>query len=95
MWRAMRTELVLPQHQRHADVLLATLPSIPVAWRKPAVIVVHDLRHDDRPQEFSAQQRLTRRVFYRHAYKRADKIVAISQRVADDLAVLIPGPHRA
>ncbi|HXC76386.1 MAG TPA: glycosyltransferase family 1 protein [Candidatus Acidoferrum sp.] len=90
LWRLVRTEFLLPEHQRNADALLATMPTIPLAWRKPVAIVVHDLRHDDRPQEFSARQRLARRIFYTHAYRRADSIVAISQRVADDLITRNP-----
>jgi glycosyltransferase involved in cell wall biosynthesis len=54
------------------------------------VTVVHDLRHEDRPDEFGARQRLTRRILYTRAYRRADGIVAISQRVADDLAARHP-----
>src|ERR1700676_1988324 len=53
-WRLLRAESSLPEHQRDADALLTTLPIVPLAWRKPVVIVVHDLRHDDRPDEFSA-----------------------------------------
>jgi len=90
VWRFIRTEFLVPGEQRRADALLATLPTIPVGWRKPAVIVVHDLRHDDRPAEFTPQQRLARSLFYTRAYSRANRIVAISQRVADDLATRYP-----
>ena len=89
-WRFARSEFLLPEYQHRADALLATLPTIPIAWRKPVVIVVHDLRHNDRPEEFTLQQRLTRRILYSGAYNRADRIVAISQRVADDLVALHP-----
>ena len=90
VWRLLRAEVVLPENQRSADALLTTLPTIPLAWRKPVVTVVHDLRHEDRPDEFGARQRLTRRILYTRAYRRADGIVAISQRVADDLAARHP-----
>lgn len=89
-WRLLRTEVALPEHQRTADALLTTLPTIPIAWRKPVVTIVHDLRHEDRPHEFGARQRLTRRILYAHAYRRANGIVAISQRVANDLATRHP-----
>jgi glycosyltransferase involved in cell wall biosynthesis len=89
-WRLARTEFLLPRYQANADALLATLPTIPATWRKPIVAVVHDLRHEDRLDEFGAQQLLTRRLLYRQAYSRADAIVAISQRVAEDLASRYP-----
>ena len=89
-WRLARTEFLLPAHQRNVDALLATTPTIPLAWRKPGVIVVHDLRHVDRPKEFSLEQQLTRHILYGRAYRHADRILAISQRVADDLVARYP-----
>lgn len=70
-----------------AEVVLATMPS--TTMRNPGcpvVVVVHDLRHQLRPEQFSAARRLMRRVAYGRAYSVADAFVSVSHRTADDLA---------
>jgi glycosyltransferase involved in cell wall biosynthesis len=84
-WRLWRTQYPMTTLQTHADALLATMPTLPSLWRKPTAVVVQDLRHEERPFEFNAHQRLTRRIFYGSAFRRADRLITISQRTADDL----------
>ncbi|HEX7738432.1 MAG TPA: glycosyltransferase [Marmoricola sp.] len=74
-----------------ADAVLATLPS--TGFRHPGVplaVVVHDLRHDIQPEQFSRSRRLLRRVSYRRTYALADGFIAVSQRTLDDLTRLYP-----
>jgi glycosyltransferase involved in cell wall biosynthesis len=68
------------------DALLSTLPIVPIRRVPcPIVVVCYDLRHEIRPTEFSYSQRAARAIEYRRAYRRASKIVAISNRTARDL----------
>jgi glycosyltransferase involved in cell wall biosynthesis len=90
-WRLARTEIVLPRLQAQADILLATLPTIPALWRKPVVAVVHDLRHEVRPHDFPLGQRVARRLLYTAAYRRANLLLADSHRTANELLARHPG----
>jgi len=89
-WWAARSQLLLPRLQGYGDVLLATVPIIPVFWRRPAVAVVHDLRHEDRPADFARTHRLARGIFFNAAYRKADRLLADSTRTANDLAAKYP-----
>ncbi|MFS3126841.1 glycosyltransferase [Nocardioides sp. Bht2] len=74
-----------------ADAVLATLPN--TSLRHPGVpltVVVHDLRHELRPEQFSRGRRLVRALAYGRAYRLADHIVSVSQRSLDDLHRLHP-----
>lgn len=74
-----------------ADAVLATLPA--TGLRHPGVplaVVVHDLRHELRPEQFSRGRRLLRRAAYDLAYRAADGFVAVSRRSLDDLHRLHP-----
>lgn len=73
-----------------ADALLSTIPTIPALWRKPAVAVVHDLRHEDRPADFTVPVRLVRRFLFGAAYRRVDHLVADSNRTAEGLRARHP-----
>lgn len=73
------------------DAVLATLPSTTMRRLDvPLVVVVHDLRHDLRPDQFSRAQRLLRRVSYGRGYAIADAHLAISQRTLTDLHEVHP-----
>lgn len=73
------------------DVLLATIPVVPVGPVPcPIVIISEDLRHELRPSEFSRTRRLVRAIEYRRAYRRSSRIVAISRRTASDLVRRYP-----
>ncbi|QIX25485.1 glycosyltransferase family 4 protein [Nocardioides sp. JQ2195] len=74
-----------------ADAVLATMPSTSlVRVGVPLAVVVHDLRHELRPEQFSRSRRLLRKVAYGRAYDLADVIIAVSQRSLDDLQRLHP-----
>lgn len=81
-WRLMREQLLVPRQQRHADALLATLPVVPFAWRAPAVAIVYDLLHEDRPHDMSRMTRLGRTRLYSSAFRRADRLLTVSNRTA-------------
>lgn len=73
------------------DAVLLTLPLLPLR-RLPAVTVavVHDLRHELRAKEFTLARRILRRLEYGRAYRRADQLVAISERTRRDLIARYP-----
>jgi glycosyltransferase involved in cell wall biosynthesis len=78
-----------------ADAVLATLPATGLTHPGvPLVVVVHDLRHELRPDQFSRARRALRAVSYNRAYALADGFVAVSQRTLDDLHRLHPATHR-
>lgn len=73
------------------DAVLATLPSTTVLRSgRPMAIVLYDLRHELRPEQFSPRRRLLRRLSYSRGYRLADGIISISQRSLDDLHQLHP-----
>jgi glycosyltransferase involved in cell wall biosynthesis len=80
----------LPRLRGYGDILLSTVPIIPVFWRRPAVAVVHDLRHEDRPADFTFTHRLARDIVFNAAYRKADRLLADSARTAHDLAARYP-----
>jgi glycosyltransferase involved in cell wall biosynthesis len=74
-----------------ADAFLGITPATTMAPLPcPRAIVALDVRHELRPQQFSAGRRLLRRVSYGIGYRQADAIVCISQRTYDDLLVTHP-----
>lgn len=68
------------------DAVLATMPSTTVRnLGRPLAVVVHDLRHELRPEQFSAFRRLLRRFSYGRSYRLADGFIAVSSRSLQDL----------
>lgn len=75
----------------HADVVIATAPTTTV--RRPGVpmaVVILDLRHELRPEQFSRKTKLLRKISYGRTYGLADQFLSISQRSLDDLHELHP-----
>ena len=73
------------------DVVLATVPSTTVRRLKvPLAVVILDLRHELRPEQFTRSRRLLRKVSYERTYALADGFLAISHRSLDDLHTLHP-----
>lgn len=63
-----------------ADILISVSPIVsPLAPRGRRVCVIHDWRHIKRPEEFSAPQRLYRRL-WRWSAERAGAAIAISEK---------------
>ena len=73
------------------DAVLATVPSTTVRrLHPPLAVVILDLRHELRPEQFSKSRRLLRKVSYERTYALADGFLAISHRSLDDLHALHP-----
>lgn len=73
------------------DVVLSTLPSTTLL--RPGVpvgVVIYDLRHELRPEQFSIWRRILRRISYARGYAVADVFISISHRSLDDLRALHP-----
>ena len=88
---AQTRELPRLARSHRADAVLATNPTTTLRrTRVPLAVVVHDLRHELRPEQFSRVRRALRWAAYRRAYAVADGFVAISRRTLDDLYRLHP-----
>ena len=89
--RLSRAAWSVRHHAHSADAFLATLPILPTfgVGPVPAVAFVYDMRHRLRPTDFSRSTVVQRRLFYHSALRRADTLLAISQRTADDLDALL------
>ncbi|WP_229052216.1 glycosyltransferase [Aeromicrobium sp. Leaf350] len=74
-----------------ADAVLATAPTTTVRRPGPPLtVVVHDLRHEILPHQFSWARRRLRDVSYGRSYRIADGVVGVSQRTVADLHRLHP-----
>lgn len=73
------------------DAVLATAPTTDVRRTSaPLAVVIHDLRSELRPEQFSRGRRLLRWLSYGRAYALASGFIAVSQRSLDDLHHLHP-----
>jgi glycosyltransferase involved in cell wall biosynthesis len=71
------------------DAVLATVPSTTLLRTEaPMGVVILDLRHELRPDQFTWFRRLLRRVSYGRTYAIADGFVSISHRSLEDLHAL-------
>lgn len=73
------------------DAVLATIPT--TSLRRPSspmAVVVHDLRHQLRPHQFTRARRAIRFLAYGRAYALASGFVAVSRRTLDDLHAVQP-----
>jgi len=78
-----------------ADAMLGVTPATTLGPLPcPRAVIALDLRHEARPEQFSAKTRLLRTVSYGLGYRRADAIVCISQRTRDDLVAAHPAVGR-
>ena len=91
--RPLAQTLALPKlvKELRPDAVLATAPTTTVRRvGAPLAVVILDLRHELRPEQFSRGRRLLRDVSYGRSYAMADAFIAISQRSLDDLHRLHP-----
>lgn len=73
-----------------ADAMLAITPATTMTPLPcPRVVIVHDMRHELRPDQFSRAQRLLR-TSYVVGLRQADAVIAVSERTRGD--VLAPRP---
>ena len=78
-----------------ADAMLGVTPATTLGPLPcPRAVIALDLRHEVRPEQFSAKTRLLRKVSYGLGYRRADAIACISQRTHDDLVAAHPSVRR-
>lgn len=69
-----------------ADALLVGVPaSSLVGAGVPRAVILYDLRHEVRPQQFPFSRRLARRLSWGWSMRTADAICTISERTLDDL----------
>jgi glycosyltransferase involved in cell wall biosynthesis len=88
---AMEVQVPALCRRLRADALLGMTPATTMAPLPcPRAIIALDIRHEVRPQQFSARRRLLRGVSYGIGYRQADAIVCISQRTHDDLLAAHP-----
>jgi len=93
LFRPVAQTLRTPRIAREfgADAVLATLPSTTLKKPQiPTAIVIYDLRHELRPEQFTRGRRLLRGISYSRGYQVADGIISISRRSLDDLHELHP-----
>lgn len=88
---AITAELPRLVRSVNADAVLATNPATTLL-RAPAAlgVVVHDMRHELRPEQFPVARRVIRRTSYRWGFARADVVIAVSQRTLDDVRQRCP-----
>lgn len=73
------------------DAVLVTVPSTTLRrTRVPMGVVILDLRHELRPEQFTRSRKLLRRISYGRTYAIADGFLSISRRSLDDLHELHP-----
>lgn len=75
------------------DVLHAPANILPLNYRKPSVITIHDLAIYKEPTWFPRQM-LSTNVLVPRSVKRADRIIAVSESTADDIQTFFQIPAR-
>ena len=86
-----QTAIPLRMLMRKPDVLLCTTPVVPMlTLSMPVVAVVHDLRHLARPQDFGGFQNWYRGKSWVAGLRRADRLIAVSERTHRDLQEHFP-----
>ncbi|HXX90303.1 MAG TPA: glycosyltransferase [Acidimicrobiales bacterium] len=86
--RLYAQSVVVPRLCREldADVMLGVLPTTTVTPLPcPRAVLVYDLRHRLRPEQFSRKALLLRRVSYAAGFHQADVAICISERTKRDL----------
>jgi glycosyltransferase involved in cell wall biosynthesis len=77
-----------------ADALLGGVTSSALLGAVcPYGVIVYDLRHEARPEQFSVGRRLARRLLYGWSFRRADVLICISERTRRDLLTGRPHLH--
>ncbi len=59
--------------------------ALPLGWRGPSVVTVHDLSFEEKDTSMRALDRLTFRTFVPRAVRRADHVLTVSERTKADL----------
>lgn len=90
LWQQLRILILIRRYR--PDVVFSIIPVAPFALRStPLVCVAHDFRHLHRPWEFSRLQNVYRRVVYPPSLKKADLVIANSERTAEEVVTVTKG----
>lgn len=93
LWHRFRAPLPIEALAGSADVFHSPDFALPPVARARTVVTIHDLAFLTHPESaLPSVRRYLLRVTPR-AVERADRIIAVSQRTADDLVALIGAPH--
>lgn len=72
--------------QTGADVLFASVPASALAdVSVPRVLLLHDLRHELRPEQFGRVQRWARKLIWGYNFRVASAVACVSERTRQDL----------
>jgi glycosyltransferase involved in cell wall biosynthesis len=75
----------------HADALLGGVTASALLGAAcPYGVMLYDLRHELRPQQFTVSRRLARKLSYGWSFARADALICISERTRRDLLARRP-----
>jgi glycosyltransferase involved in cell wall biosynthesis len=83
--RGTWTHWTLARAAREADVLFCPSYVIPLAYRGPAVVTIHDTIHETMPETFPRRTLWTRRPLYRLSARRAALVLTDSESSKRDL----------
>ena len=84
--QAVRMAFGLPRALRRLAPALGHFNYVvPPAYRGPAVVTVHDLSFESNPELMSRRDRFLFRTFVPRAARRADRVLAVSERTKRDL----------
>jgi glycosyltransferase involved in cell wall biosynthesis len=70
----------------NADVVFGPAYTLPFGLRAPSLVTVHDLSFEILPQEFGFRERWRRRLLVRRAVRVADRVLTVSEHMADLIA---------
>lgn len=86
----LREHLAVPAAARGCDLLHVPHYVLPLAWRGPAVVTIHDLIHLRFPQIFGPLKRSYARAAIASACRRARVVLTVSETVARDIEQSFP-----
>jgi glycosyltransferase involved in cell wall biosynthesis len=92
--RILWEQLVLPRKARQQGVTLlhGAMNALPIAWQGHAVVTILDLTFLHLPQAFNRGNRLYLAWAVRHAARRAQRIITISEATRQDVIRLLGAP---
>jgi glycosyltransferase involved in cell wall biosynthesis len=77
-------QILLPRLAPEADVLWGPHGTLPLAWKKPAVVTLHDFTSIRMPGAHRLKTILSFNTFIARSLNRAERIAAVSRLVADE-----------
>jgi glycosyltransferase involved in cell wall biosynthesis len=89
-WRKRAEEITTGCAEVRPDVFLGLTPFLPGQLSVPSAVVCYDFRHRVAPREFSIGARLARLFSYGPSLRRADRVIAISERTRVEFERLYP-----